>query len=77
MTRLRRRESKLGFLSLLVVCGCLGCAGGLPPTQFTNPDFDFAFVETVAVLPLENLSSDRQAGVRATRLLITELSTLR
>jgi len=27
----------------------------------------------VAVVPMENLSNDRQAGVRATRLLITEL----
>ncbi len=51
----------------------LGCTGSLPPTRFINPDFDFAFVERVAVLPLENLSGDQQAGVRATRLLITEL----
>lgn len=51
----------------------LGCSGSLPPTQFTNPQFDFAFVERVAVLPLEDLAGDRQAGARATRLLITEL----
>ncbi len=51
----------------------MACAGALPPTRFVNPDFDFAFVEKAAVLPLENLSADQQAGVRATRLLITEL----
>jgi TolB-like protein len=51
----------------------LGCAGGIRPTRFTNPKFDFSFVERVAVLPFENLSNDRQAGARATRLTITEL----
>ncbi len=50
-----------------------GCATGLRPTEFTNPGFDFGFVETVGVIPLENLTSDRQSGVRATRILITEL----
>ncbi len=53
--------------------GAMACAGALPPTRFVNPNFDFAFVEKAAVLPLENLSNDQQAGVRATRLLITEL----
>jgi TolB-like protein len=42
-------------------------------TRFSNPNFDFAFVQRVAVVPFENLSSDRQAGLRATRLTITEL----
>lgn len=50
-----------------------GCSGNPKPTEFVNPRFDFGFVERVAVLPFENLSSDRQAGARATRLLITEL----
>jgi TolB-like protein len=42
-------------------------------TRFVNPDFNFAFVERVAVLPFENLTNDQQAGPRATRLFITEL----
>ncbi len=42
-------------------------------TQFTNPKFNFAFVQRVAVLPFDNQSNDRQAGPRATRLTITEL----
>ena len=45
----------------------------MKPTRFTNPKFDFGFVERVAVLPFENLSNDRQAGARVTRLMITEL----
>ncbi len=59
---------------LSIAClGALACASGIAPTNFVNPDFDFGFVEKAAVLPLENLSNDQQAGVRATRLLITEL----
>ncbi|MDH3404159.1 MAG: CsgG/HfaB family protein [Acidobacteriota bacterium] len=51
----------------------LGCSGNLATTEFTNPRFDFGFVERVAVMPLEDLAGDRQAGLRATRMLITEL----
>jgi TolB-like protein len=58
---------------LLAGLTVLGCSGNLPPTQFTNPRFDFGFIERVAVLPLEDLAGDRQAGVRVTRVLITEL----
>lgn len=65
-----------GRAAPLLLAGLLclaGCAGRIPATQFTNPKFDFSFVERVAVLPFENLSNDRQAGLRATRLMITEL----
>ena len=59
---------------LLLASLCLGaCGGTMKATQFTNPKFDFAFVQRVAVLPFDNESIDRQAGSRATRLAITEL----
>jgi hypothetical protein len=69
------REPRHTATASTVLAGLIlvGCSGNLPPTQFTNPQFDFGFVERVAVLPLEDLAGDRQAGVRATRLLITEL----
>jgi len=51
----------------------MACAGGIQPTRFTHPQVDFSFVERVAIVPFENLSNDQQAGVRTTRLLITEL----
>ena len=54
-----------GRFSALFLAGLLGmvaCAGNMPATKFTNPSFDFSFVERVAVLPFENLSDDRQAG---------------
>ena len=60
-------------LTLLAVLVLSGCSSNVATTEFTNPRFDFGFVERVAVLPLEDLSEDRQAGVRATRILITEL----
>ena len=70
MLRHHRRIACLVAVGLL----CLsGCAGKIKATQFTNPDFDFSYVERVAVLPFENLTNDRQAGFRATRLTITEL----
>ena len=68
------RMTLLAKTLLTVAClAAMGCASGLAPTRFTNPDFDFGFVERAAVLPLDNLSNDQQAGVRATRLLNTEL----
>ncbi len=59
------------LLALLALAA--GACGGLRTTQFLHPDFNFAFVERVAVVPLENLSDDTQAATRATRLLVTEL----
>ncbi|MGD2116173.1 MAG: penicillin-binding protein activator LpoB [Acidobacteriota bacterium] len=56
---------------LLTLAAC--SSGGPRSTEFTNPRFNFGFVERVAVIPFENLSNDRQAGARATRLMITEL----
>jgi TolB-like protein len=68
----RKPSRAASFLLTGLLC-LAGCAGRVPVTQFTNPKFDFSFVERVAVVPFENLSNDRQAGLRATRLMITEL----
>lgn len=56
-----------------LVLTTLGCSTSLKSTQFTNPDIDFAFVQRVAVLPFDNMTSDSSAGLRATRLMMTEL----
>jgi len=66
----------LHWKQLIAVIACLGfaaCSGSMRMTSFTNPEFDFGYVERVAVLPLDNLSKDDQAGERATRMMITEL----
>ncbi len=51
----------------------LGGCGGMGPTTFVHPDFNFGFVERVAVVPFENLSSDPAAGAKATRYFTTAL----
>ena len=71
-----RSISKTSWIPLFLVAAGLplaNCSSGMKSTEFTNPSFNFAFVERVAVIPFENLSTDRQAGLRATRLFATEL----
>lgn len=68
------RRAEIAMRALLLAALVLAaCASSMKPTRFTNPRIDFSFVERVAVLPFENLSTDQQAGFRATRLLVTEL----
>ena len=50
-----------------------GCKSSMPPTDFVNPEFDFGFVERIAVMPFENDTNDRMAASRVTRLTLTEL----
>jgi TolB-like protein len=68
-----RHRTRLVPILLAAVLGLGGCSSTMKATKFTNPKFNFAFVQRVAVLPFDNLSNDRQAGERATRLTITEL----
>jgi TolB-like protein len=63
----------LSVAALLTLLTLAGCGGTMETTRFANPNFDFSFVERVAVVPFDNQTNDRQAGLRATRLTITEL----
>lgn len=68
------KKSKF-VLGLMVLISCfmtIGCTG-MKPTVFINPEFNFNYVERVAVVPFENLSKDQGAAYRATRFFITEL----
>lgn len=47
--------------------------GGIKPTVFVHQEYNFAFIERVAVIPFENLSKDQGAGARVTRLFVGEL----
>lgn len=60
-----------GILALLLVFSA--CGGNPAPTHFTNSNFDFGYLERIAVLPLESLSPDADAGARTARILTTEL----
>ncbi|RKZ14122.1 hypothetical protein DRQ53_12310 [bacterium] len=56
---------------LAALCLLAGC--GMGATTFVHPDYNFAFVERVAVIPFENLSDDRGAGARMSRYFVSEL----
>ena len=61
-------------LLIVVICALIfsGCAG-VKPTIFLNYDYNYDYIEKVAVIPFENLSKDQGAGARVTRIFTTEL----
>ncbi|MFH1216988.1 MAG: GNA1162 family protein [Pseudomonadota bacterium] len=60
-------KRKTNFLSNWIVClwGLLlaGCVS-TPPNNYTNETMDFSAIQSVAVLPFQNLTSDDQAAER-------------
>jgi len=56
----------IGFL-LISICGCGG------PKYFVKSKTDIDKIKKVAVLPLENFTSDEYAGEKIRRIVITEL----
>jgi len=66
---MKRGGAVAGLLIAVLLVGC----GGMKPTEFLHPEFDFAYVERVAVIPFDNLSDDQGAAARATRYFISEL----
>lgn len=64
---MRRPVSHAALLLLLLVVGCAR------PQFFIHSTYDFSLVKKVAVLPLENLTSDQQAGERVRKAVIAEL----
>lgn len=64
-----RRTTLITALAALVAV--MGCAK--PPQHFVNPKYDFGNVKKVAVLPLENLTGDTQAGERVRKAVVAEL----
>ena len=60
------------LLGLLVVLAS-GCAADGGGTAYLHPNADLSIIQRVAVLPLENLTSDRFAGERVREVLVVEL----
>lgn len=60
-------------LSIALLAAALAGCGGLRPTLFLHPEYNFGFVERVAVIPFENLTNERGAASRATRYFISQL----
>jgi polysaccharide biosynthesis protein PelC len=59
----------LWFVSIVLLVSC----SGMGPTVFVNKQYNFNFLEKVAVVPFENLSSDQGAAARVTHIFVTEL----
>jgi hypothetical protein len=55
--RFHRTVFSVLCLSIIFIYGC-----GSSLKQYTRPDYDISFVKTIAVLPLENFTSDKYAG---------------
>lgn len=60
-------------IALLTLFGCAGSN----VTSFVHDEYNFDFVERVAIIPLDNLSDDRGAGARATQVLLSEILSAR
>lgn len=54
-------------MSILTGCGAKSA------TTFLHPEFNFQYVENVAVVPFENQSNEQGAGSRVTQVFISEL----
>lgn len=65
----KSNASLLILLLGLALCSCAGGRSGL----FLNPEFNFNSIESVAVVPFENLSNDQGASMRFTRIFVAEL----
>ncbi len=64
-----RRSILPALLALVLALG--GCSPRA--TTFVHPDVDFGRIRRCAVLPFQNLSTDRSAGARVESLFLTEL----
>jgi hypothetical protein len=59
---------------LLVLTWLAGCSGGSNISEnYHDPDIDFALLRTVAVMPFDNLSTDRMAAARVRNTFMTNL----
>lgn len=59
--------ASLIVVSLLVVPGCS------KPVHYIHAAYDFSLIKKVAVLPIENLTLDQQAGEKVRKAVVSEL----
>lgn len=60
---------------LLLTLSALGCASS-HQTGFLHPNADLGMIKKVAVIPFENITEDRGAGEKVTRIFFVELLAL-
>ena len=65
---------KIGrFIWLLLLTFLVACAPRPIPTNYHDPEMDFASLRTVAVMPFQNLTRDQMAADRVTDVFATSL----
>lgn len=68
---MKRQTFLLGIL-IVTIALIISC-GGIAPTVFLHPEFNFSYIERVAVVPFENVTRDQGAGFRTTRFFMSYL----
>lgn len=71
MTHMKSRRFTVAATAAVLLGVLAGCGGGM--TTFLHHEYNFGFIERVAIVPMDNLSDDRGAGARATHVLLTEV----
>jgi hypothetical protein len=69
---MHRSPISISLTILFIVLTIGGCAGK-SATVFLHPEYDFRYVERVAVVPFENQSQEQGAAARVTQVFISEL----
>jgi hypothetical protein len=59
------------IVTILSIAISTGCGGGT--TVFLHDEYNFQFLERVAVIPFDNLTGDQGAGARSTRIFTAQL----
>jgi hypothetical protein len=66
-----RRLEKLPGLSLAMLL--FAACATTTPAHYIHPKYDFSLIQKLAVLPLENLSTDQLAAERVRKVVVSEL----
>ncbi len=69
-----KKLSLVMSMLLLVLVG--GCSGKFTSEEYVRDDVDFAAVQRIAVLPMQNFTNDQFAHERARNIAITQLLAL-
>jgi hypothetical protein len=74
MVKWTQRINCRSCISAFILVGLVACSGGSNISEnFHDPDMDFALLRTVAVMPFDNLTTDRLAAARVRNTFMTSL----
>lgn len=70
---MKTKRIYLIFLSIIILFFIYNCGGRTNNSFYINQDYDFSYIKKVAILPFENLTSDRFAGDSVRQFVISEI----